>query len=1182
MADVKWTPEQQQCIDARGGTVLVSAAAGSGKTAVLVQRVLGLITNTDHPIDIDRLLIVTFTNAAAAEMRQRLSNALSERLALDPHNAHLQRQQRLLPNAHISTVHAFCGKLLREYYYLLDISPQYKLIDQASEELLKAEAMAELLEQRYTENDPAFIRLADAVNTQKSDDVLTQTIRRIHTFIQSYPFPDRWLDTHEQSYDDTVPFEQTLFGSLLLKHIREQMAFVATQLDAAYQLVIGVPNIETAYGETIAQESQLIATLQTQLIDASWDEAVRLIQTDVFGRLSPLKNFEDLALKEQVKSLRSEAKDAFSALQTQLGPVAEHAADDLRYHAELVHELFDLVRTFSKRFNEKKTAKRWLNFNDLEHLSLRLLVTEDDNGQLSKTPIAREIANRFDEILVDEYQDTNATQETLFSAISHEETNLFMVGDVKQSIYGFRQAMPELFLNRRKRYPTYDGNVFPSTITLGHNFRSRPEVTETVNFLFRQWMTAELCGMDYDQHEALVPRASYLPQDDRETELMILRRGDDDSDVAEAQAIADRIHQLKTSFSVDDKGTLRPLQYRDVVILLRSRKTHAQVYVDVLRKNGIPAYTDEPAGFFAAPEIACMLSLLRVIDNPVQDIPLLSVLFSPLFGFSPDDLAAIRTVDRRSPLFVAVRKAIRSTEIDDDLKTRCRACLAQLDAFRKASVSMPADKLIRLVFEETRYLDLVRAQKRGAAKEANLQQLYGHAKQFEQNGFRGLSAFIRFCDRLEQQGLDMGASNTLEQDDAVHVMTVHHSKGLEFPVVFLARMGASFNTKAEAENLLLHNRVGLGMTRRDVEKRRQYDTLPHICVKQAIRKSDRAEELRVLYVAMTRAREKLILVMSAQKPEKLLSDAQFAVRGDAPVSAAYLNSASSMAHWLIAGIVRHPSVQNAFPLETEKATTLPCETPISIRIIEPDSAEDRPDIVCDQPIAKTVAEDRQLTETMRVHMAYRYPYEAAMSVPTKVAASHLPGEEMFAGTMLCKRPAFAHRDALTPTERGTAVHTFMQFADFENAKHDLNQEIDRLVTAGRLTPVQAGAVDANKVRTFLDGDLYRRMRAANQVWREWRFSIEWPASRLMPQAVDVTDTVTVQGMIDCAFCEKDTLVLVDYKTDRVKNGEELVDRYREQLAIYADALQQILHLPVKEIYLYSFALGKPIPVILAK
>ena len=1179
MADVKWTDEQRYCIEARGGTVLVSAAAGSGKTAVLVRRVLERITDSAHPLDVDRLLIVTFTNAAAAEMKQRLSKAISERLTTDPHNAHLRRQQRLLPSANISTVHAFCGKLLREYYYLLDISPQYKLIDTANEELLKSEAISELLESRYAENRPAFVRLADAVNAQKNDAVLIKTILRIHAFIQSYPFPEDWLAEHEAAYDDTVPFETTPFGKLLLKNLKDRLSFAVTQLNTALMLVDGVPKIDVIYGDQIAREYRMLKAISSELDTAPWERVIQLLRTLTFDQLNQLRNFEDKYLQEQVKSLRDEAKKAVSSLLTQILPAAEHTVDDLRYHADLAHELFDLVREFDARFNEKKAAKRWLNFNDLEHLSLKLLVREKEDGTRARTEIAAEIADRFDEILVDEYQDTNATQEALFNAISHDENNLFMVGDVKQSIYGFRQAMPELFLRRRKQYPAYDGKTFPATVTLGNNFRSRPEVTETVNFFFRQWMTTDLCDMNYDENEALVPSAKYIPQDDRDSELMILRRGDDESDVAEAQAIADRIKELKESFSVDDGGTLRPLNYRDVVVLLRSKKVHAQTYVDVLRQNGVPAYTDESTGFFAAPEVACMVSLLRVIDNPVQDIPLVAVLFSPLFGFSPDDLAAIRTIDRHCPLFVAMRKAVRDNTVDDDLRARCVAFLEQLETFRQAAVSMSADKLIRLILEETRYVELVRAQKRGAVKAANVQLLYTHAKQFEQNGFRGLAAFVRFCDRVEEQGLDIGAADAAEQDDAVHVMTVHHSKGLEFPVVFLARLGAQFNAMTERDNLLLHNRMGLGMKRRDTENRRQHITLPHLCVKQSIRASERAEELRVLYVAMTRAREKLILVMSAQKPEKLLSDAQFAVHADKPISATYMSSVSSTAHWLMAGAVRHPSVKAAYPQECMTVDTLPCGVPLTVKMIEPPTIVSE-DVRDEKPIP-VAQEDETMTDAMRAHMAYRYPHEAAVSVPTKVAASHLPGEETHIGTLLCKRPSFALKNALSATERGTAVHTFMQFADLENATRDLDGEIARLVTAGQLTDAEAAVVDAKKIRAFLDSDLYRRMQTADQLWREWRFNIEWPASRLIPQAENVTDMVTVQGMLDCAFREGDALVLVDYKTDRVKTGAELIERYREQVAIYANALQQILHLPVKDVYLYSFALGEAVSVDMA-
>ncbi len=1166
MADVKWTEGQRHCIDARGGTVLVSAAAGSGKTAVLVQRVINRITDPVNPTDLDRLLIVTFTHAAAAEMKQRLSNALTEKLTADPHNAHLQRQRRLLASANISTVHAFCGKLLKEYYYLLDISPQYKLVDTPTEKLLKADAVAEMLEAKYRENDPAFIRLANAIGASKNDNDLIKTIRQIHEFIQSYPFPEDWLKERESSYDDTVPFAETIFGRMLLQEVFDRFQYAVALYDTALTQINGIDQIDAAYGPTFSLEREQLARLAEQISHSGWDDAAAKISAIEFGRLKPLKGFADTALQEQVKALRENAKKLVKKAQESFIVTEEQAKDDLRHHAVHVRILFDLVREFERRYAEKKAARRLLDFSDLEHLTLKLLIKQTETGEQIKTPLACEIAERFDEILVDEYQDTNAAQDALFRAVSKNEQNLFMVGDVKQSVYGFRKAMPELFLGRRRRYPAYDGEHYPASITLGHNFRSRKEVTDIVNFIFRQWMTVDLCGMNYDENEELVARANYTPMDDRDAELLIVNPGKEDHDQAEAQVIADRIREMKNTFQVEGKGTFRPLEYRDIVILLRSTKGHAQTYVETLRQNGIPAYTDEADGFFESTEIARMMSLLRIIDNPVQDVPLLSVMLSPLYGFSPDDLAAIRSVDRYCPLFVALRKAMRTDRITPELRDRLACFLEQLEYFRGEAVSQPADRLVQMVLEQTQYVALVRAQSRGTARAANLQLLYRYAKQFEQNGFRGLSAFIRFCDRLEQQGLDMGAATGNDTEDAVHVMTIHHSKGLEFPVVFVARLGANFNTDSEKSELLLHNHIGLGMERRDIDTLRRYETLPHLCVKQAIRQSDRAEEARVLYVAFTRAKEKLIMVMSAEKPEQALSAARAASFGGETIPAFYLRNASTFSQWLLAAVVRHPDVNGG----------LPCDVPLTVRVLNTAATA-----AIDQPPAEQPAvpePDTALTEEMRVHMTYRYPFEAACTIPTKLAASHLPGDHIFTGNTVLRQPAFMQKDRLSPAERGTAVHTFLQFADLSAAKPDFDGELARLVAIGHLTDLQAAVVDKKKVHAFLASDLYHRIQAADHVLREWRFSIAVPASELLPMADGIEDTITMQGMIDCALIEGDHVVIVDYKTDQIKNSDELIDRYRGQLQIYAKAIEQILHLPVEAAYLYSFSLAKAVEV----
>lgn len=1169
MAERNWTEGQRNCIDARGGTVLVSAAAGSGKTAVLVQRVINRITDPVAPTDLDRLLIVTFTHAAAAEMKQRLSAVLAEKLAEDPRNAHLRRQQRLLTNANISTVHAFCGKLLKEYYYLLDISPQYKLVDTPTEKLLKADAIAEMLEVKYAEKDPTFIHLANAIGSSKKDDDLVKTIQQIYEFIQSYPFPEEWLHARESSYDDTVPFAETIFGKTLLQGIRDRIAYAMQEYETALDLINGVSPLEQTYGVILSKEHAQLSTMMAKLQNADWDTAVAAVADVDFQRMNGPKKFPDEDLKKRVKALRDNAKELVQKAQEIMIMGEADARNDLKYHTTFVQTLFALVREFEQRYTEKKAERRLLDFSDLEHMALKLLITLDDNGEMCQTPLAKEIAERFDEILVDEYQDTNAAQDALFRAVSKDEQNLFMVGDVKQSVYGFRKAMPELFLGRRNRYTPYDGTQYPAAITLGHNFRSRKEVTGIVNFLFKQWMSVDLCGMDYDQNEELVARAKYISMPDRDTELLIVNAAEEDDDTAEAQVIANRIHELHGHFLVEEDAALRPMTYRDVVILLRSTKGHAQTYVDVLRKNGIPAYTDEAVGFFESTEVARTMSLLRIIDNPAQDVPLVSVMLSPLFGFSPDDLAAIRTVDRKCPLFVALKKAIRHSQLDENLRERLAHFLKQIERFRSEAGSLPADRLIRLIYEETQYPAVVRAGVHGASKAANLQLLYRYAKQFEQNGFRGLSAFIRFCDRLEQQDLDMEAATGNDQEDAVHVMTIHHSKGLEFPVVFVARLGAKFNTESEKNELLLHNHMGLGMQRRDPQTVRRYKTLPHLCVKQAIRQSDRAEEARVLYVAFTRAKEKLIMVLSSEKAEEELAAARYVAGKSDKIPAFYLQNASTFGQWIFAAVARHPDVTT---------DGLPCNEPLTVRILQPTTADEDAEPT---DAYRLPGADTALVDKMRAHMTFRYPFEASCRIPTKITASHLPGEPIFIGKTACKPPAFAQQNQLTPAERGTAMHTFMQFADLAAAETDFAGEIKRQIDAGHLTEDQAKVVDEKKVRTFLSSNLYRRMKAADQMLREWRFSMAAPAADLLPQAAGIHDTVTVQGMIDCAFIEGDHVVLMDYKTDRVKSGDELIDRYQNQLLIYAKALEHVLHLPVKEAYLYSFALAKAVNVPLA-
>ncbi len=1179
----QWTTEQRQCIEARGGSLLVSAAAGSGKTSVLVERILRRITDPDNPADVDRLLVVTFTKAAAAEMKQRLAAALSALLAEHPEDRRLARQQMLLPRAHISTVHGFCADLLREHFHALDLSPQFRVAEEGQTALLREEAVTEVLEEGYAGGDPAFLELAGLLSTGRSDRGFQRAIERIYGFIQSHPFPDLWLNEQEARYSPEGPdASDTPWGLLVRARILDTVRYAVTLLDKAIALAEEEERMAAAYGPALRAGREALRELCRTLPRLGWDETGAALDAFAFPPFGRLLKYGDEPRKARVTALRDEVKKRMKPLSALLCGSGADFREDRAALYPLIRILFGVVRQFGERYQEKKAGRQIVDFNDLEHGALRLLIAQGENGLGVRTPLAVELSSRFDEVLVDEYQDTNAAQDALFTALSREETNLFFVGDVKQSIYGFRQAMPDLFIARRDAYPPFDGTAFPASITLGHNFRSRREVTDAVNFVFRQLMTRETGGIRYDGREALVPSASYPQADGCETELWVLDAGtlapDDSRDAAEARLIAGRIHELLDAFPVTENGRTRPARFGDFCILLRSKAAHAAAYADELNRCGIPAWTAAAGGFFAAPEVASAISLLRFIDNPLQDVPLLAVLLSPAFGFTPDDLARIRMRDKASPLFAAVRRMGEAEEEEGELARRCADFLARVDGWRLLAASLPADRLIRRLFDDSGLIAAAAASRHGEQRAANLRLLLDYARGFEQNGFRGLSAFVRYLDRLEQQDMDLSPASAAEAGNAVRILSIHNSKGLEFPVVFLAGLGGLFNPDSTRGDLLLHAQAGVGLVRRDPASLRQVNTLPRQGVALAIQNSERAEELRVLYVAMTRAKEKLCMTMTLRQPEALLARLAATLGGEEALPAYTVLTARSMSEWLLACALRHPSGKILRDLAGDGGVSLrPAETPWRVEVARAPARRAEAAEAREAP-----PPDPARIAVLRERLAYTYPYAALGRAPSKLAASALSrGEEGLRPRrpfVARTRPAFLSRSGLSPAERGTALHTFMQFADYPRAAADPQAEIQRLVQSRFLTPEQAASLPLPKIRRFFAGGLYARMAASPFCRREEPFTIGLPASRFADAPGAADELVIVQGIADCVFEEEGGLVLVDYKTDRASNGEELAARYADQLRIYAFALAQTLERPVKSCLLYAFSLDAAVPV----
>lgn len=1173
MAKRNWTKDQQNAIDARGGTILVSAAAGSGKTAVLVERVTQRIIDRENPCDVDKILMVTFTRAAAAEMRERISTSLTSILEQDPTNSHIRRQLMLLPQSKICTIDSFCNDLVRENFHRLGISPDYKILDNSEQEVLQSEAVSEVLEELYGEGSPAFDELLDLFMKGRSDEQLGNAICQIYKFTGAYPFPEEWLNNARSLYS-AESGKSELWMQIILEYVRSSCVYAERILESALSILSTAPPLEEKYASSIISGLNGISEIYDFAVSEDWDGAMNAVKAFKFTALGRVPkeysgSYEQTAVKsrrETVSKLVKKLNDVFCA-------TSEENKEDLEALQPVAQKLFDAVERFGVIYNEKKAERNTLEFSDIEHLALKLLIEKDKGGKICRTDLAEEISNSYVEILLDEYQDTNEAQDSLFWAISKNESNLFMVGDVKQSIYRFRQAMPEIFLTKRKGMPLYDGKTYPACINLDRNFRSRAGVAGMVNFVFRQLMSEQLGEMEYTAQEELVPAAQYPPSPTPDVELhLVLGDGDTDITVSEARHVAATIRRLMDEgTTVSAGGTERPLEYRDICILLRSTKDIADKYVEELSANGIPAWTETKGGFFGVTEIRVMLSLLRVIDNPIQDVPLLSVMMSPIYGFTPDETSKIRMKDRKLPLY----SCVVNSALDGD--ERCQSFIDSIAKLRRLSATLPSDELIRRIYEETSYPAIVGVMNDSGRRRANLRLLLNYSAKYEAAGYKGLSGLIHYIDKLEQRRADLAtASDLSEAADVVRVMSIHKSKGLEFPVCIIGNCSKKFNEMSRRGDMILQSGIGVGLKRRDAETMRRFTTLPHTAAKLALEREELSEELRVLYVAMTRAREKLILIVNEKKDfPKRLEKLSAGITEELKVDPFFVRTCTSYGDWLLTAALRHPDakiLRDEAGMEDVKLL----ESDFKLRI-EQNTADEN---AVYNDIEETESESAEFLNEISERLGYKYPYAELSSIVSKRAASDAPEREIDEEYFASSRPSFMEEGGLTAAQRGTALHKFLQFSDYKSAANNPRAERDRLVSMGFLSEREGKSLDFTRVKSFFTSDLGKQILSAENVWREYKFAKLVPASRYAPDIEKAeNEEVLIQGIADCIFEHDGKLVIVDYKTDRVETPEELVSRYKHQMEVYCEALSECLGMAVEKTVLYSFSLGCEVEVI---
>ncbi|MFF2887779.1 helicase-exonuclease AddAB subunit AddA [Paenibacillus sp. NPDC057967] len=1273
-ADSTWTDDQWEAIVTGGRNVLVAAAAGSGKTAVLVERIIRKISLST---DVDRLLVATFTKAAAAEMKDRIRQALEKRLAADPENEHLRRQLALMGRASITTLHSFCLDVIRRYYPLIGLDPGFRIANETESELMRLDVLDELFEHRYSgeaEGSGDFLTLADRYGGERGDEPLYQLVQGLYDFAQSHPWPELWLSQTAGAFEaeSLVELEASDWIVSLKEDALLGLDGAIAQLRQALELA-NRPAGPAPYAGALEEDLLMVQGLRDTVQTTGWRYWAAPFRAAAFGKLKAVRGDDyDKSLQEQTKELRENAKKLVSGLANELfGRDAEQFLEELVALAPLMRTLSDLVIDFGRRYESAKRAKGLLDFGDLEHYCLRILRDATSTPeQIVPSVAALDYQQMFDEILLDEYQDTNMVQEAIVSLIERPGSgNRFMVGDVKQSIYRFRLAEPNLFLAKYKAYRTQSNlqeqhdsaSSSGQRIDLARNFRSRREVVDGVNGVFRGIMRENVAEMDYDDRAELVAGAAY-PEPEKpgscNVQFAVLDRGsgvadegilgEDESfgeeqedalqraeelaelNVAQLEArwIAGQLSELVGSgYQVYDgkSGSYRPMEWRDVVILLRATKQWSPILIEELQAKGIPAYAELSSGYFEATEVETMLSILRVIDNPHQDIPLAATLRSPVFSMTAEELARIRIQSVNSSYYDALLHAAGSESMPESARLKLARFLERLEGWRSEARQGSLADLLWRIYRDTGYYDFVGGLPGGTQRQANLRALHDRARQYESTSFRGLFRFLRFIERMRESGGDLGTARAAsEGEDVVRIMSIHKSKGLEFPVVFVAGMGKLFNQQDTRTSFLKHKELGFGPRYVDPELRISYPTLPFLAIRKKLKMELLAEEMRILYVALTRPKEKMFLVGTVSDSVKAMNRWLSALDESGQVTDYHVASARSYLDWVGPLVVRKlaaetegspaelaartvsigidqwesgivPAVllgiEAAATLEEELAeepgiNQLRMEAIESLALIEDTEVDTelraRMEWTYPHQVSQGIAAKTSVTEMKRLHaepLEDAETLEAAQEVSSMQEANRMPGDERDGAggyTLRLRRPSFMEEKSLTAAEKGSVHHLLMQHVPAAGTvdKSVIEATLAAMVAKRLLTVKQAEVIDADTILGFYESELGQRLVRADWVRREVPFSCMFPASRVYGKHDSELDDepILIQGVIDCLFEDEDGITLLDYKTDRVyrKDWERAAERHRFQLELYAEAIEAVLKRKVDEKYVYFF------------
>ena len=1222
MPEVKWTNEQQDAISKKGSNILVAAAAGSGKTAVLVERIIQKIL--EDKIDIDKILVVTFTNAAASEMRERILDAIYKKMEENPEDTNLQKQLILLNKASICTIDSFCLDVIRNNFFEIDVSANARIADSTEILLLKQEVLDDLFEEKYVAEDKDFLELIETYTKYNKDDELKELILNIYNYIQSSPFPEEWLDEKIEMFDinSLQNFSDTRWGSIITEHLSSILDNAILKLSNIYLKMQRFEELDK-FTVVIENDIENYKFIRNSLND--WDRCVKFIQ-EFKNKTWPRDKKVINNLKDEAKNIRDSVKDEFKKAKVLIDFTSKEIVEDMNFMYKILIKLKQLIIEFSNNFYAKKRERNIMDFNDMEHLALKILVKKDDKGNISKTEVAKSYEQKFEEIAIDEYQDSNLVQEYILTSVSREN-NIFMVGDVKQSIYKFRQARPQLFLDKYNKYKLDPEDGQDRKIQLFKNFRSRKNILDFTNLVFKNIMSKEIGNIDYTEEEYLNLGANFENIDNQNllTEINVIdleeeendiwkeenydeNSGDENSDaennlqeveriedvVLEAKFVAKKIKELISSkYKIYDRKTgIRDIKYKDICVLLRSITNVAGIYEKEISELGLPVYSDSSGEYLQSIEIETIMSLLRIINNPLQDIPLVTVMRSPIGNFTDNELVEIRMNDRNSCFYNALLKT--------DTK-KVHKFLNLIEELKNDEQYMALDEWIWNIYTKTGYMNYVSLMPNGNLRVSNLRMLFERAKQYESASFKGLFNFINFIDKIKFNSEDLTSAKIIgENEDVIRIMSIHKSKGLEFPVVILAGTGKQFNMQDLNGNLLLDQDLGIGPQYIDYKRHIKFKTLPKRAISIKAKKEAISEEMRVLYVALTRAKEKLIIVGRQKDVNKKMQEKQNILEiYSQTINPFLVQKYKTYLDWLELIYLKegNENTKNIFTLDIYKKSEI-----INNLNQEKNEEQDIYNLIKEK--TQEVNKDSEEEKSIKKLLDWKYKYNNLEGIPTKTSVTKIKEitnieevkektrqlninieENQKISASITEKPKFLNEDKeikISNAQKGTLMHLCIQKMD-EKKDYNLdkiNELISELQEKNLITQIEANSINKQKLLEYTKSKLWDMLKNAKEIHKEKPFYINIKASRLYDNISNENDeNILVQGVIDLYFITNlDKLVLIDFKTDYIQNEEEFVNKYKRQLELYKEALEQSLNRKVDQIGLYSLYLNKTLEV----